>query len=358
MLKRVFTIGLILCTGVAMILGGRGIAASDGVSAAAGPGGVVTVAKDGSGDYTCLQAAIDDYSVTDIVVMPGLYDESILITKDIVIRAYDGPLTTVLDGSKRRRWTTGCGGQSVPQDNIIEINKALNVRIEGLCLTNGKSGVNIKDDDRVTLRNCVFWANQDHGIQIQDSWTTGHSPRTTVYNCVCVANGASGIFIGQYHSGSWDYCPITVIRNSTFVANSQYGISLAQADYLPDASNVSLDYNCCTGNKLANYGSGIGSGQAIPDGPHSITDSPYFVNGNAGDFRLATWSRCIDAGSPGTAFMDPDGTTNDIGAYGGPGAATFFQNPVDGPMVRELTVTPGSVPQGSPLTIRAIGSVR
>jgi hypothetical protein len=56
--------------------------------------------------------------------------------------------------------------------------------------------------------------------------------------------------------------------------------------------------------------------------------------------------------------MDPDGTTNDVGAYGGPGAATFFDHPTDGPMVRELTVTPGSVPQGTPLTIRAVGSVR
>jgi hypothetical protein len=121
---------------------------------------------------------------------------------------------------------------------------------------------------------------------------------------------------------------------------------------------VSLDYNCCTGNKSANYGPGIGPGQPIPDGSHSFTDSPYFVKGNAGDFRLASWSRCIDAGAPGTGFMDPDGTTNDVGAYGGPGAATFFQNPTDGPIVRDLTVTPGSVPQGSPLTIRAVGSVR
>ena len=40
---------------------------------AAGPGGVVIVAQDGSGDYDCIQAAINDYSSTEIVVMPGRY---------------------------------------------------------------------------------------------------------------------------------------------------------------------------------------------------------------------------------------------------------------------------------------------
>lgn len=327
--------------------------------AVAGMGGVVVVAPDGSGDYTCIQAAIDDYSVTEILVMPGVYDENIVITKDLIIRAYDGPLMTILDGSKHRRWTKGCGGQSVAQDNVIEINKALNVTIEGLCVTNGTCGINILDDDRVTLRNCVFWANQNYGIQIQDNWTWEHGPRTTIYNCVCVDNGASGIFVGQYH-GNWgtDYCPVVLVRNSILIANIGWGIRLSQADNIQNASNISLDYNCCTGNNSANYGPGTGPGQPIPDGAHSFTDSPYFVRGNVGDFRLASWSPCIDAGAPGAGFMDPDGTTNDVGAYGGPGAATFFENPTDGPIVRELTVTPGSVPQGSTLRIRAKGSVR
>ena len=328
-------------------------------AAGADLGGVVIVDRYGGGDYTCIQAAIDDYSVTEILVMPGVYEENILITKDLTIRAYDGPLMTILDGSKRRRWTRGCGGQSVAQDNVIEINKALNVTIEGLCVTNGKCGINILDDDRVTLRNCVFWANQNHGIQIQDNWTSGHGPRASVYNCICVDNGVLGIFIGQYHDNNrYDWCPITLVRNSILIANGQYGLRLSQSDRIWNATNVSLDYNCCTGNTTANYGPGIGQGQVIPAGANSFTDSPYFVRGNAGDFRLADWSPCIDAGSPGSGFMDPDGTTNDVGAYGGPGAATFFESPADGPIVRELTVTPGSVAQGSTLRIQAKGSVR
>lgn len=327
------------------------------MATAADLGGVVVVAQDGGGDYTCIQAAIDDYSVTEILVMPGVYEENILITKDLTIRAYDGPLMTILDGSKHRRWTRGCAGQSVAQDNVIEINKALNVTIEGLCVTNGKCGINIIDDDRVMLRNCVFWANQNHGVQIRNSWTWGHAPRTTIYNCVCVDNGGSGVFVGQGNP-SWWHCPPLIIRNSILVANVVYGVQLYTTSYLADTGNVSLDYNCCTGNRSANYGPGIGPGQSIPDGPHSFTESPYFVRGNAGDFRLAGWSPCIDAGSTGAGFMDPDGTINDVGAYGGPGSAMFFESPTDGPIVRELTVIPGSVAQGSTLRIRAKGSVR
>ena len=131
-----------------------------------------------------------------------------------------------------------------------------------------------------------------------------------------------------------------------------------RCDYLYDVKNISLDYNCYSGNIEGNLGFCIGTGQTISEGKHSFTLSPNFVNGNAGDFRLRSDSPCVNRGSPGWSFMDADGTTNDVGAYGGPGAETFFDNPTDGPMVRSLAVSPGSVPQGSPLKIRAVGSVR
>jgi hypothetical protein len=56
--------------------------------------------------------------------------------------------------------------------------------------------------------------------------------------------------------------------------------------------------------------------------------------------------------------LNADGTRNDIGAYGGPGAATFYTNPNDGPIIRSVSIDPGVVPRGSPFTIRAKGAVR
>ena len=45
---------------------------------------------------------------------------------------------------------------------------------------------------------------------------------------------------------------------------------------------------------------------------------PNFENIDRNDFRLAAGSPCIDAGHPGTSYMDVDSTRNDMGAFGGP----------------------------------------
>ena len=38
------------------------------------------------------------------------------------------------------------------------------------------------------------------------------------------------------------------------------------------------------------------------------------------DFHLMTGSGCIDAGDPDVSYNDTDGSRNDMGTYGGPGA--------------------------------------
>jgi parallel beta-helix repeat protein len=48
---------------------------------------------------------------------------------------------------------------------------------------------------------------------------------------------------------------------------------------------------------------------------------PMFADLDAGDYTLSTDSPCIDAGDPSSTENDPDGTRNDMGAFGGPGAS-------------------------------------
>ena len=52
----------------------------------------------------------------------------------------------------------------------------------------------------------------------------------------------------------------------------------------------------------------------------NISADPLFADPEKGDFRLKTGSPCIDAGNPDPMYHDPDGSRNDMGAYGGPEA--------------------------------------
>ena len=93
------------------------------------------------------------------------------------------------------------------------------------------------------------------------------------------------------------------------------------------------------------------------------SQAPGFVGYTAigdyqGNYHLASDSPCRNRGTVSAVTNDPDGTRNDMGAYGGPGSADFFPDPDGGPIVTDLTVSPASVPQGGTITIQATGEAR
>jgi hypothetical protein len=57
-------------------------------------------------------------------------------------------------------------------------------------------------------------------------------------------------------------------------------------------------------------------------GTGNIFSDPQFINIDNNNFRLSPNSPCIDAGNPAPEYNDPDGSRNDVGAYGGPYADT------------------------------------
>ena len=95
----------------------------------------------------------------------------------------------------------------------------------------------------------------------------------------------------------------------------QFGFGLDAGLASGDDGEVMGTYrglNNSWGNDGSNYGWMI-------DGSDNLEVNPQFTDAQAGDFTLDPgFSPCIDAGSPLSGYNDPDGSRNDMGAYGGP----------------------------------------
>jgi len=106
-----------------------------------------------------------------------------------------------------------------------------------------------------------------------------------------------------------------------------------------------LDYNTFWDNAGGNIAGGtLGANDRIED--------PLYVDQPSGDLALGLHSPALDSGDPAPASMDPDGTANDRGAYGGPDARSRAPLPPTGlvstrftnPLHNTLTWDPSASP--------------
>jgi len=313
-----------------------------------GPGGNGST----NAPYNTIQAAINDGRSTEVIVYPGTYTENLTILKNIRIVGYDGPHTTAIDGS--------AGGSAV------SLAQGLAVSLTGLKISSGVFGVYQPAQGTIYLRNCIMCGNRRHGVFVECTTSTT-SPTLYMDNCICVANGGSGLYIyGNKGGYPYNWIPTVRAHNNILIGNSGFGMELFVRDYTANyplhLGEITVDYNTYEANAAGNYSSLFGPAGLISVGPNSFSGTPDFVGGSDytcnQDFRLSPASPCRNAGSPGVGWLNPDGTRCDIGAYGGPYAATFYTNPNDGPIVRSVTIDQGMVPKGSTFTIRATGAVR
>ena len=128
------------------------------------------------------------------------------------------------------------------------------------------------------------------------------------------------------------------------MSNADKGIFLGHA-------NMNLNFNNVYSNNNGDYN---GCSASSDD----ISQHPKFIEQDAGNYALRSDSPCINAGRPGAAYNDPDGTRNDMGAYAGPDSASFWPYISGGPVVTEISLTPASAPKGSKIIIKAKGRVQ
>ena len=279
---------------------------------------------DGSLDYPYqrIQDAIDagtTYDGDTIRVSDCIYEEGIVVDKYLQIYG-SGPDVTVIDAT------------DVPgKDSAVVINSNRTAIISGFRIASAKYGVKLETGSNTVIANNIV--NAEYGI-----YTSNVTANIEIKNNTIVGCTERGI---QLNGGL-----ITAkIYNNIITSNDQYGI------YIQDHTNLSNSYNNVWNNGTANY-------HNCSAGAGSISENPRFVDSGTGNYRLQVLSPCVDAGWPVKTELDPDGTRNNMGAYGGSGAAIFWPDSPGAPVVTDLTVTPAAVPADGKVTIKAIGRVR
>ena len=164
------------------------------------------------------------------------------------------------------------------------------------------------------LENNIFAGNTRAGVD------ANNEPVHHIVNNAVVGNGR-GLVLNNAAS---------IAENNIIVQNSGDGL-------VGNGWNPTVRYNDVWANGVNYLG--------VSPGPGDISTDPMFVNPVADDYQLHPCSPAIDAGNPDDAYRDPDGSRNDMGAYGGPYR-------ILSPSTPPLTCTPAPTPTptGTPTT--------
>jgi len=264
------------------------------------------------GDYPTIQQGIDAAVSGDIVfVAAGRYVEEIQLKAGVVVRGA-GEGRSIIDGGGDAGDVVRAIGNSIHND----------AKLQGFTVTGAANGGGMPGGASLfcnsgaapEISNCRM-ESSDVGIAL---W---NGSSACIHNNVICHNTYDGFTTGSgatfvnntVHSnriGVYDYSGYgPTVMNNIITANRLYGVSGPSSGQGPvltynDVWNNATDYH-----------------QATP-GVGSDSVDPLYVDTVAGDYHLGPGSPCIDHGNPAPEYDDPDGTRNDMGAYGGPGAVS------------------------------------
>jgi hypothetical protein len=317
-----------------------------------------------SGDtYQTISAALAAVSkgYNHIIVYPGIYTDNVVISGPLVLESVDGPLLTCLDGSSGT-------------DTVTVAEGAQGVRIVGFNITGGSRGVLVETSSTVAIHNCIIDSNSAAGIEF--SWTYGKPVTSLTARNNVIMNTTQGpgilmdIALENQCCPSWAWhTQYGTFQGNIIWKNAGTGISIvcrarAIGNTAPlSRERLTFSHNLLIENALGPYNTPIseqsGTGVHYTPGAGNLYQAALnfreVLNTCALDVRLGNNSSARDKGP--ASYPDPDGTRNDMGAFGGPYAARFFESVNDGPIVRDI-IAPKSVRKGETITIEATGVSR
>jgi hypothetical protein len=161
-----------------------------------------------------------------------------------------------------------------------------------------------------TLRNCIFSGNSSTS-RAAGITNMGYS-QIRLINCTLSGNATLAPSAGGLYN-SWATATADVL-NCILWNNTASGGTTESAQMDNYQGTLTVDYTCVEG-----WAGGLGGTGNIGDDPCFVdADGPDDTIGTSDDnVRLLLDSPCIDAGHPGAEYKDPDGSRNDMGAYGG-----------------------------------------
>ena len=175
------------------------------------------------GDYSTIQAAVDDPDCTEIELGSRVFTENVIISRTMTIQG-KGPANTVVDGD-------GIGDVFTIVREISQ-SKPITVTLDGLGITNGQSGVfihltrtisDISSDETsiyVYLKNCLINDNAINGIE-----QAAEIGKTETLVDACTVSGNSGPGISIFSGGVWGTGTADLkVSKSTISNNSGEGI--------------------------------------------------------------------------------------------------------------------------------------
>jgi len=274
--------------------------------------------------YQTIGAALADALPGDIIVVhPGTYEESVIIS-GITLKALRGPEVTVIQSPDG----TGDGVTLTGNQNASLIG----FRVQGFV-----RGVVVNTDGGSTkVANCISTGNSSHGFYLDLSMPLA----AKIVNNISADNGGSGMHGERKSHGSLTYTTFSSIFNNIVFRNGNVGFG-ANLQWV-----VFGDYNCVFGNTNGDF-SYRNSG-----GEHNITTAPL-IDVRSHYRYTSQSSPAVNTGHPSSFYDDPDGSQNDMGAYGGPEAANWWRDPFTGPTIENVTIDPPQIRPGGTVTIRA-----
>lgn len=277
-------------------------------------------------DYSTIELAINNSVEGDtIIVHPGIYNETVIISHNIVLASKfiinNDPSfiqNTIIDGNGLGECLVLVLTDSSCEVIGFTIKNASgpgcivnqNGHLKSLIIENNIQG--IKSEGSPEISNCIIRNSIGEGIVCYGDNQLIKIKKTLIYG-----NNGGALVVVDNHTTT-ELTNVTISNNfsnqSTLVVNHLTStLNISNSIIWNNNNNGNLIY-VPSSNCLNIYYSNL---SFINNGVGNINSNPMFVDSNNNNYNLLSTSPCINAGNPNVVYNDLDGSRNDMGATGG-----------------------------------------